>query len=802
LLGSLPAVLGSLPSEAVEAQAPGPTDPEAGGVTEQPKQGNGADPVQVAVTIGGGVSLGSYQAGFLYLTRESFKRSRGQRNLPLLTGASAGSINALLSAFDLCKEPNPHPRRDLGYRSWVDLGFEDLFVPEQAGVIHVFSRDALDRAFARFRSRWMAGLPEPCDVVVGMTATRIEGYPVRLHDALDLSRLTEKFAIRIQGRGPGQAPRVTNYHDPSAEPPQALLELEPDANDPEAQRANFQRLRDLVYASSAFPLAFAPRRLGFCMTGDDGATEDRLCPRATRHEWFLDGGVLDNNPVRLSHQLAEQGLRRGAKGARWRDIHKTEALGRGLLSPRYDEVRFAYVDPDTTAYPQPAPEPRSDAFDIVALVKQLGGELIATARSRELYALAEEEPELVRQLFLTQRRFPTMSEPLAAFFGFFERELRRFDFYLGMYDAYAESARAFERYRVEATLEATLATLMPAFEGGAVDQIPDDWRPFACMVGWYDSGAKHLRQACEGEGLRDFRILLQTSLDRLYATCSGLSRDRWPSKEEHGHCRRAAKGLPAPRVVPAPPHDPRTDRQAENESDFDHMMRLLGTYGFHYADLGLERDEAELGRVKIRRKLLGLIEALANAQPDRRTRSLLLTGGRLAVNRIEYEPPRHWGYATIGSSIGAGASVLPFEWNRSWARLNVDLAVGELETLVSAEDAALTFTLTAGPELELLWWSTDFVQPLLGIRAGYQLGSGDRFEARPCTAGRSQLDARNCSQPVVHGYAAVAIVERFRVQLVLEYFPRARALGRSEGTGAPFGERRFDLEVGFGMQFF
>ncbi len=84
------------------------------------------------------------------------------------------------------------------------------------------------------------------------------------------------------------------------------------------------------------------------------------------------------------------------------------------------------------------------------------------------------------------------------------------------------------------------------------------------------------------------------------------------------------------------------------------------------------------------------------------------------------------------------------------------------------------------------------IQPLFGIRAGYQFGTADRFTTRTCTFENSARDSRNCSQPVTQAYVAFSLLERFRAQFTFVWFPKKQ----------PFDDRKFDLLVGIGMHFF
>lgn len=747
----------------------------------QPDEATAAAGADLALTISGGVSLGSYEAGYLYLSTQTVRHTQGRYTLRLLTGASAGSVNALVTAINSCRPPNRDPHEDLGWRTWVELGYEDLFQADQVGPMNVFTRKGLEEAVERVRQVWDHGLSVDCDVVVGISTTRLRSHPVALNEALALPRQEEKFAFRIRGRGEGQPPVLTNYVDVESGLPQALLPLVGDGSS-----QDFDRVRDLLFASSAFPLAFAPQELDYCLT-DPNDPETWECTSPTRHEPFIDGGVFDDNPLRLAARLANLGLRVDDNGrGMWRDLGPVVDDTR----VRYEKIIYQYLDPDTTSYPTPEAMTAQDEVSTLSFLSGLLGDLITTARAKELYTLAEEQPDLVKQLFVTHRNFPTMSGLLVAFLGFFEREFREFDFYLGMYDAYAEAGHRLERSGDPLTFEALLTALHPSLAAGDPKQISANWKPFACMIGWYEPAAQRVRAACDGPELEDFRILLQVSLDRLYARCANTNMSSLESSLPHYHCSQAATGAQPPRVVPSKHGG--SNPWNDDESEFDYVMGLLDEYQFHFEDLGLDRDEARYAPVRIRRKLLKMVNALAEAQPTRGQRTVILTGGRALVNTIAYEPPKNWGYFTLGTGIEVGGSFLPFEWNRSWARLNLAFQVGSLRTVVNPHPAAVTFSFVGGPEIEMLWWTTPVIQPLFGIRGGYQFGTADRFTARTCTFENSAGDSRRCSQPVTQAYVAFSLLERFRAQFTFVWFPKKQS----------FDDRKFDLLAGFGLHFF
>jgi len=723
--------------------------------------------VPVLVTVSGGVSLGAYEAGVLYAMSEIFKRGSPRRRIMLATGASAGSVNAFTTAISSCLPLNPDPREDLGWKVWTDVGYDALFVPREVASTHVFSDRALKQAAMRLGPVWEAGLPESCDVVVGATTTRVVPKPLDVAD-LGLKRETERFVFRLRGRGAGQAPDVENYVDPEAPLPEPRLPFVDGDGD-----ANFAHLRALFMASAAFPVAFPPQTLAYCLGRPGVAAGPSCAPTDAETARFIDGGVFDNSPLRLAYRVASRGLAETeqlALGARWRDL--SLEVGGGIP----DNARLYYVNPSRTLLPT-APIEAERAANDPSLVRMLGnklGDFIETARSRELFALFEEHPEVASVVQATSRRFPTASGHLAAFMGFFERDFRVFDFYLGMYDGYHELDGASVRRGWVPEDPATMS---------------DSWRPFACLLALFD-GEERLRPACEGDDLRNFRVLAQVALDRVYEQCDALPVDQRPSAKVHPHCAHAADGASPPRVVAAAGDGA---RRGEDESDFDHTLRLLSDYRFGWRDLGLEPEDAEYGRLEIRRRLLTAAEALADAQDDATTEALVLTAGRMGVNGIAYEPPDAFGYAIFGSNVEIGASLTPFVIRTSWLRANLAASVdGLFSRIAGTDDEPLSFDLTTGPELSLLFLTTPVIQPTLGFRVGYRFSSSDDFLTGECDPADVRNDSRKCSQFLVQTYLAASFLERIRLQLTLDITPL-----ETVGTHKVLG-----LQIGLGLVLF
>ncbi|NJK88515.1 MAG: patatin-like phospholipase family protein [Myxococcales bacterium] len=522
---------------------------------------SGERPVRsTAYVVSGGVSLGSYQAGFLYLVGEAYRHDGRPWQVPLVTGASAGSANGFISALAACLPPEPDPTRSLGWRTWVPVGFEELFDEARVESDALFHRGALLGATEVIWSELARGIPAECDFVQGITATRVYPLEVELQGGLRIPRQEEKFSFRIRGRGEGRPPWFSNYVDPYSEVEVPLLPFEEDdALDWDAARRNFERFRTVLFASMAFPLAFAPQPIAHCLTIPPDRSSfipslDVSCPEPARTDAFVDGGVLDNAPLRLAHLLATSGLRSDRRlRPVWRDLSVSAWTDRRR---RHEGMEYVYVDPSLTAYPMTEPlEARPRRDDALDLVATLFSNFVYVARSKELYMLLEDRSQVVPAVRLSHRHQPTAGDPLYAFMGFFEQDFRRFDFYLGLFDAY----RFLQTTAPDVRLPFGLEDL-------EVSEIPESWRPFTCALSWLEEGKARYRPTCDGDGLRNFRILLQVSIDRLWDQCARFepSERCAPRPEPHvsrGGPRGRASERPRARAAPAA-WSPREGRMA------------------------------------------------------------------------------------------------------------------------------------------------------------------------------------------------------------------------------------------------
>lgn len=740
----------------------------------------------LTLTVSGGVSLGSHEAGQIYLLAEALRSSPDAARLLVASGASAGNANALIGVTEACLPPNPRPEQSIAYRVWVNVGFADLFREERVTSRSIFVQDALNEHFNLLKQAWQHGLPESCEFVVGLSATRLHGIDVELAEGVTVPRQQSRVVIRVSGRD-GAAPVFSNYLDPASSYKRTLLPLT-NGLDPTAER-DIEALRPAVLASAAFPVAFEPVPVPHCTT-PTRTDESRKtlhgkelleCRAATRIDEFIDGGVFDNNPLGITAKVAEDGLVEGPHGPTFRD------LPTGGPEPKPTSV-YGYIDPDIRSYPiyEPtkAEERRTKSHPLTGIIASMGGEILSSSRSQELASVAERSPEVLDRMWIVKGNYPPTSELLGAFFGFFERDFREFDFHLGTYDTFrALRAETADLLGVESYVEALDRQLH-----GPADEVPDERQELACMLAHYEpENYAQLAPSCEKTNW-NFRALLQLSLLRLWSNCQRINESQ-ANETSHLACKKAYGGFPPPRV------DQRFGEvkrllQHRRENDFDYALRALAALHFHYRDLGLEPNQADRARLRIRRVLEDAVRHLADAQPSFAERTLILTAGRAVVNKIDYEPPQRRVYALLGSALAVGYLHRMGEL-RAW-HYNADARLYNVHELLTGNPAALAGALTLGFEYALLPLSGSIVQTSFGARFGYQLSAADSIGFDPCEEDQVEGDSRRCSQILVQAPFNVTLLERVRLSFSPRFYPVRES----------FGHDVFDFEIGLGAEFF
>jgi patatin-like phospholipase len=699
----------------------------------------------LGLTISGSVSLGAYEAGFLHYLLETLRANPGTREVRLITGSSGGSANGVLAIMQHCGTAPPSTAEGPLWQSWIPLGIDRLRQGEPASPLAAFSRQSLREQAARIEQAWQEGLRETCDVVLGMSVTRVEPRQVRLGvDGIVLPRIDEQFAIRVRGRGAGRPARITNYVDPSWPGEQLLL--------PEDERGEvaFSDLRDLLFASTAFPAAFEPQPLSHCVATARNGAAPHCSPAQAKTALFIDGGLLDNWPLRSAVRLARAGLRdgEGDGGSRWLDVPDLDAgdLPATLL--------LTYLSTNVIAYPEEEPhKPARESSAMLDHLPRLAAAFFDAARAQSLLSFVQEEPALGQQVAVPVRQWPAASSPLGAFFGFFETEFRRFDFTLGMYEA--------RRMLVDGSRLRPLAAL-PEHE------TPQDpaWRQLACMRAVLDrAGDAH--DACRGEDLRDFRILLQASIERLWDRCARMDGDATPT---HGGCRAARSGAP----LPAVPEVRQLERWKSRPEDtqIQYVMRLLVQHGFLFGDHGLQRSRSKEAPAVLRRELIAIGRSVARQQPVGDAIALETLVG-LTADGLVYVPPRETAWLAVGRDLELGWSLGlldGFEEVR-WLRLHLALQLNGWSRLVSSDPSVTAASLLGGVELIPPRMSSMRFQFGLLARGGMLFTSRDRLGTASCPSPES-TEVGRCTRPAFEAGLVGVVAERIRLHLVGAWYPR------------------------------
>ncbi|MCC6522850.1 MAG: patatin-like phospholipase family protein [Polyangiaceae bacterium] len=685
----------------------------------------------MSITISGGGAKGAYMAGQLYYTEHALRLSDTGAEPRVYTGASAGAINTLISVLADCGPMARSPRASVQWGVWIPVGLRELYEPDRQGETALLSRHGFEPALAELARRWSAGLPESCDVLVGIAVSRLRPRIVELMPGFpSLPRTVEKVLLRITGRGAGKPPQLRNYVDPVQAVPQMILPLDGDDARP------FEALQALVFASSAFPVGFMPVDVAHCLS--EPGKPPRCTPGEAVSAQFVDGGVFDNQPLGLSLQ-AMRGVTRGPDGAL--------AIADTPRASFLPESKFYYVDPRVSTFPLPAASDAPPVTGVFGVLAEMFG-MVDSAFSSELLGVFEREPKIRDRLVLTSRRFPHIS---STFGGLLERSFREFDFYLGMYDA----ARAARRGALGPLTRFPEDVFTADGDAAAVE----GWRPFGCLRAVFD-GEGDPADRCSGEALEDFRILAQVTLDRQLDLCRAAAAD-------HPDCGSDA----ATRRVPGVTALPDGERlRAEAESDLDYLLRLLGAYHFYFHDLGLDRDNAEDARWVLLRLAQDMVSHLAAGQPENGLPLGVL--GRVGVDlALGYVPPVHILHMSLGLGAELGYSVGIDDPDASWMRFTAALELDGFSSLLDSDDNYLGLRPKAGLEFEVL--AGAHAQLRLGARAGYQFSTADSFTREACDF--DDEDTLPCSRFLTEAYVASTFVGIVRLHVAGVFMPRMHA---------------------------
>jgi predicted acylesterase/phospholipase RssA len=407
--------------------------------------------------VKGGVSLGSYEAGLNWVYLEEIKRR--QHRLNTFTGASAGSINALMSAIRYCEEDTPPEVENNIFRRTWDIGMkelvgkdEDRVAPEYRDFIDevernisldmkeivgddrggLFNRAGLLNSLKNIYLKIQSGrFKEGCEVKVGVSVTKFvpDSYTINGINVKN-QRYIIPFIVRVNNQ-------------------KLIFSNSPDFNSNQLDQTKLNNIDHYIFlpqnksgisvfdifraviASSAFPIAFPPVHLNYCIAGrqiDSNAKVD--CPKGyiSRKDLFIDGGSLDNAPIGSARRLSQF-------------FSCSKDQSKDCLIEADKAFNLVYINPGRIRERQktkPSPDSSQNQDNvIVGMIDYiaLGGHIMEYGMSAELYrSLSAQANDGQVNLLSSSRFYPLVGDYIEHFGAFFDGAYRRFDYYTGIYD--------------------------------------------------------------------------------------------------------------------------------------------------------------------------------------------------------------------------------------------------------------------------------------------------------------------------------------------------------------------------------
>ncbi|HEY9052329.1 MAG TPA: patatin-like phospholipase family protein, partial [Gammaproteobacteria bacterium] len=282
---------------------------------------------EYSFAIKGGVSLGSYEAGLNWVLIEELRYQviQSDARLNTFTGASAGSINTIMSAVRYCQSDSGSNIKDNLFRNSWNIGLKSMTAlpgdqdsridyREITDNLEMYLKQPQRRQKARdkggvFTRRGL--LPsiqliyneiqnkeiayrEGCNVNIGIAVTKL--FPEKSTvDGIDLR--TQRFVFPLQLFVQNGEVKFRNLSPED----KRFTSLDQFIYLPEVNGlVQAHEVLKLALASSAFPIAFAPVNLSYCITPRKNYTyAQNECPinYESRQDLFIDGGSLDNAPI-------------------------------------------------------------------------------------------------------------------------------------------------------------------------------------------------------------------------------------------------------------------------------------------------------------------------------------------------------------------------------------------------------------------------------------------------------------------------------------------------------------------------
>lgn len=361
-----------------------------------------------SLVISGGVSLGAYEAGYNWAMIKMLNGVK-KSNLPIapelrsVSGASAGSINALLSAMYWCQKDSVplHNSVDdnLFYKTWVHLGIEDLVIygEDPTNKNSLFTRRGLEKKGEIIIDHLKKPIfKKNCEVPLGVSVTKVR--PI-VEEISGIKVKNQNFSVPLLFKEKnGQGIVENNLLPKSTAFYISIPGIEKDR----------QKLVNLLFASGAFPGAFQQVKLDYRYKGENHSA------------YFIDGGLYDNVPLDLAIALDKS------------------------------STHFLFMDPSNIRGELVVKEDESQeelpvGFITTNLIPVFSS--FGIMQSMKLYDAINKNfrGDSNKKLILSSRHHPITGKFLSHFGAFLDENFRTYDYYVGVYDAIYHLADALKR---------------------------------------------------------------------------------------------------------------------------------------------------------------------------------------------------------------------------------------------------------------------------------------------------------------------------------------------------------------------
>ncbi len=384
-----------------------------------------AKSINFSMVISGGISLGAYESGYNWAIINLLKKikyhSKVNPNLNSSAGASAGAINTLLSAIYWCLEKDYKNRVDdnLFFNTWTEIDIKDLLIkgynPQNNSTL--FSRDILDKKANNILNFMQKNIfKKECSIPIGFMLTKATPITEKF-DGIKMKIQSFEVALKLYEKDKKLYLKNIDLKEPYKEFLHQIYI-------PEVEN-NIAYIKKILFASSAFPMAFSQVKLKYIYKGK------------RREDWFLDGGVYNNIPLDLS--LA---LNPNSNYFLFIDPDNKRDFNPKNLKYCKKRVKIKRTFNQTTNIEENLDKSGFFANNLSPLFRS-----VSIFRSLKLYETINRyfkmHPD--KKIILSSRYHPITGYFVEAFGAFLDKNFSEYDYYVGVYDAiYQLSKKAIE----------------------------------------------------------------------------------------------------------------------------------------------------------------------------------------------------------------------------------------------------------------------------------------------------------------------------------------------------------------------